>query len=232
MPVSQITRHDNGNIDLSFSLSWPEISHQLELQKAAGLKNIQLPGFRKGTAPKHLAETQLDSEKLLSQALEHLLPEKFTQAVQEHSLKPIMYPRIQILSGKSGQTWQFLATTCEAPSVHLRDYKSSLAGEIKASGLEKGLEFLRKAARVSIPDMLVTQEADHRLSHLADNLTRLGMTVDRYLASKKLDISSLKAQMADQARLDLELEFILNYIQQEEKLSDRSSTIKFLQNLV
>jgi len=67
---------------------------------------------------------------------------------------------------------------------------------------------------------------------LAENLTRLGLTVDKYLTSKKMTATDLKAKLAEEARRDLNTEFILQQVQVDQKLADRPATLAYLQSLV
>ena len=80
--------------------------------------------------------------------------------------------------------------------------------------------------------MLVEEETNHRLSNLAENITRLGLTIDQYLQTKKLSPETLKSQLASQSRADLEVEFILQHIQKQQQLADRKATLDFLTGML
>ncbi len=112
-----------------------------------------------------------------------------------------------------------MATTCEAPQV-------------KLGPLTKDIEQLIKSSQVQIANLLVESEANHRLSGLAENLNQLGLSIDKYLTTKKITIDQLKAETAQAARHDLSLEFILQKVQVDHKLADRQKTLDFLANLV
>jgi FKBP-type peptidyl-prolyl cis-trans isomerase (trigger factor) len=58
------------------------------------------------------------------------------------------------------------------------------------------------------------------------------MTTDQYLATKKLTVDQLRAQMAQEAKSSLNLEFALMEIQKQEKLADRQKTLDFISALV
>ena len=179
----------------------------------------ELPGFRKGKAPRNLVEPKLDLNQTLSHTLSHLIPKEYAAAVKEHSLKPLLNPQIKIVSGKEGEDWIFSAITCEAPAVTLPK---------KLAPLDK----LIPACKILIPDLLVEEEANHRLNALVENLTQLGTSVTQYLSTKKFTPPELKAQLASQARADLTAEFIILEVQKIQKLADRSKTLEFLKSLV
>lgn len=216
--ANQIKRLINGNIELTLTIPWTQMQQGYEQVIAETIKNTEIKGFRKGHAPRKLIEDKLDRSQTFSHALQHVLPKAYQAAIDEHKLKPVIYPSIKIDTGKEGSDWVFTATICEAPEVIL--------------GKLVKLEDLVKSSTVKIADLLVKAEADHRLTALAENLTRLGLTVDKYLTSKKMTAADLKAKLAEEARQDLNTEFILQQVQVENKLADRPATLAYLQNLV
>lgn len=229
---SRLSHLENGNLEIHITLSWSEVQTALVKAKDAAVKNSNTPGFRKGMAPVSLVEGKLNSDKLYSQALQTLLPQAYSQAVTDHALKPILYPKLSLTSAQPESDWEILALTCEAPSVSLNITQLNLStSKEKLSPDEKLSRILaaaRQAAAIKVPDLLVMEEADHRLAHLVENLTRLGMTLDQYLSTKKLTSEQLKAQTSSLARIDLETEFILESLRQNHRLPDRKSTLDFL----
>lgn len=219
LPSSSLNKLDNGNLELTLTISWSRIQEAYEKAVDEAVSEAEVPGFRKGKAPKNLITAKLDHNQTMSHALGHLIPEFYAQAVKDHKLKPILYPQVKIVSGKEGEDWVFLATTCEAPEVKLPEPL-------------KPLEKLAEEVKVVIPDILAEEEANHRLAILAENVTQLGMTVDQYLSTKKLTAQDLKAKLAQEAKHDLKIEFILLEVQKSQKLEDRPKTLEFLKNLV
>lgn len=219
LPPSSLNRLINGNLELTLSLSWDRVQKAYNAAVTEAVADAELPGFRKGKAPRSLVEPKLDRQNTLNHALGSLIPKEYAAAVKKHSLKPILNPQIRIISGKEGEDWAFSAITCEAPTVTLPK---------KLLPLDK----LVPASHVLIPDLLVEEEANHRVNALVENLTQLGTTVDNYLSSKKLTATELKAQLADQARSALTAEFVLLEVQITQKLANRDKTLEFLKNLV
>src|SRR3972149_232896 len=86
-PASTLTRLENGTLEIRLTLPWPEIQSALEKEVLAAIKTARLPGFRPGSAPRHLVEPRLDRARLLSQAVQKLLPQIYSRAVTDHHLK-------------------------------------------------------------------------------------------------------------------------------------------------
>ncbi len=226
--MAELKRLDNGNIELRFTIAWTNIEAQYEKVVEEAVTNTEMEGFRKGKAPRNLVEPKLDKTKLYAKAIEQLLPEVYSLALKEHSLNPVLSPHVHLEKGEEGQDWQFVATTCETPQVTLPDL-----GPLKEQKeLADKVEWLHKSSTVKVPDLLVEEEANHRLSALAENVTKLGLTTEQYLASKKIDIEGLKAQTASQSKADLEVEFILEEIRKANSFKTRKETLDYLQGLV
>lgn len=214
-------RLPNGNVEISLILSWVEITKQLEKLIQDAVANAELAGFRKGKAPRKLVEEKLNKNELLTHAAQDLLPKLYETAIKSHKITPILYPQITLVKAKENEDWEFTATVCEAPEV-------VLPAEYKA----KGLEYLDKNTTVLIPQILAEEEANHRLSLLSENITKLGLTTEQYLQSKKTNAEGLRAQSIEEAKRDLKMEFVLEKIKSVHKLENRAKTLEYLNNLV
>lgn len=60
-------------------------------------KRVTLPGFRKGKAPSMLVEQQVGKQAILQEALEHLIPEAYEEALKKESITAIAEPKIELL---------------------------------------------------------------------------------------------------------------------------------------
>lgn len=234
--AASINRLDNGNIELKLTVPWSNVQSQFQKELDQAISETEVAGFRKGKAPREMVEPKLDKSKLYSQAIQALLPQVYSQAVKDNQLKPIIYPQIHLTKGEEGTDWEFTALTCEIPAVTLpanyREEISKLPKEPTDTKLERIIDHLRTKSSVKTPDLLVEEEANHRLASLIENITRLGLTTESYLQTRKLTPETLKAQTAAAARSDLEVEFILDQVRQEQKLENRKQTLDFLIGLV
>ena len=233
--MADVKRLTNGNIEISFSIPWADILSAYDHAVVHAVSHAKIEGFRAGRAPRRLVEPKLNKDQLYSTALQTLLPKAYNQIVKSTQLQPILNPKVSIISGETGQAWQFTATTCEAPVVSLPAYATGIPKLPKAPAdnrLDRMLDYLRSETKVVVPDLLVEEEANHRLAALIDNISKLGLSIDDYLKTKKTTPESLKSQTAAEARLALEAEFILATIQKDRKLENRKSTLDFLQKLI
>src|SRR3989344_2481786 len=60
------------------------------------VKQIELPGFRKGAAPRKLAEEKLNHDTIREEILKKVLTDEYVAAVKGSNINPIVNPRIHI----------------------------------------------------------------------------------------------------------------------------------------
>ncbi|MGD9129714.1 MAG: trigger factor [Candidatus Woesebacteria bacterium] len=78
----------------------------------------------------------------------------------------------------------------------------------------------------SIPQLLVEEETQRELEKLVNNLSRMKLRLEDYLKSQKLSFEQLSQQLTASSLGKLQLDFILNKITLEEKISATKEDIK------
>ncbi|WP_243354465.1 trigger factor [Bacillus litorisediminis] len=87
------------------------------------VKQINVPGFRKGKMPRALFEKRFGVESLYQDALDIILPEAYSKAVEETNIEPVDRPEIDIEQIEKGSPLIFKATVTVKPEVKLGEYK-------------------------------------------------------------------------------------------------------------
>jgi FKBP-type peptidyl-prolyl cis-trans isomerase (trigger factor) len=227
---SILDRQEDGTIKLTITIPWSVVKKAKEKAVAAHVDSTQLPGFRKGKAPKKLVEENIDQDHLREEVLRKLLPEGYVEALKEHNLKPILNPKIHVHKLEEDKDWTFEAFTAEAPEITLGDYKDSVKkvtakSKIVVPGKEQvpaSFEDIAKAimetTKVRIPKIIIDQEVDRLLAQTLDEVKRLGLTLDQYLASTGRNTEALRQEYEKKAENDIKLEFLLQKIAAEEKI--------------
>lgn len=77
---------------------------------------------------------------------------------------------------------------------------------------------LLENAECEIPEMLILEETNRRLSQLVDDTRRVGLTLEQYLTSKNTDLENYKKQLTKESEDMYKLEFILAKIAEVEKI--------------
>lgn len=237
--ILSFQKSPDGTIELRMVLSWGDIKTTREKVVDEMAKSANLPGFRTGKAPKKLVEEKLDQAKIKDEIIRTLLPQAYAKAIKDNNIRPIMDPQIHI-DGQldEGKDWMFHALTCEAPTIDLGNYKEEIkkitakskivvpGKEPEAPKLEEIIKTLLENAKIVVPRIIVEKEADRLLSQTLDEIKRLGMTLDQYLASTGRKAEDLRAEYANKAQNDLKLEFALQRVSETEKISVEESEIE------
>ena len=87
------------------------------------VKEVQAPGFRKGKMPRQMFEKMYGVESLYNEALDFILPEAYSNAVEEADIDPIDRPEIDIEQMEKGKALIFKAKVTLKPEVKLGEYK-------------------------------------------------------------------------------------------------------------
>ena len=224
----------------TFTVTKSAVKETYEKVVDKAVKDTALKGFRKGQAPRDMVIKAVGENKLQQQAIEMALPEAYTKEVKKKKLKPVSYPKIDLKSGTPGSDFVFEAEVAEAPEVKLGDYEKKLKGEVSKSKIwtpEKGdkdavpnpqeseqqkneviLKCLLDTVKVEVPELLVEREVNRMLSRLLDQVDKLGLKIDDYLASSNQTQESLKKEYEKSAKQNLALEFILMEVAKDKKV--------------
>lgn len=237
--ATTLAKQDNGTLQLTITIPAEKIEKTREEVVVAAVKNADLPGFRKGMAPREMVEKSLDKFKIQEEVLRKLLPEAYSQAIAEQKLQPVMSPRIKVTKIDEGKDWEFEAETCEAPTVKLGDYKAAIKKATAKSKIivpgkkeepqqtmDEIIKSLMDNAEVAVPDILAESEADRLLSQLLDEVKSLGLSLDQYLASTHKTIDQVKKEYKDRAAQDIKFEFVLQKVSETEKVTVEPEELK------
>ncbi len=86
-------------------------------------QHVNIPGFRRGKAPRNVVEQHVGAERIKYEALETLLPKVFQQAIKENDLDVISQPTVDSYDFKVGEDLKVVATVEVRPQFELKDYK-------------------------------------------------------------------------------------------------------------
>jgi len=85
------------------------------------VNEVSIPGFRKGKAPRAILVQHVGKKNLLEEALEHLIPQLYKQAIESQEIEPIARSEIEIIQT---EPLVFKAIVSLKPEVKLGDYHS------------------------------------------------------------------------------------------------------------
>lgn len=109
---------------------------------------VNIPGFRKGKAPRNVIEQNIGVDRIKHEALENELPRYLSQVIEENNLEVATQPYIESYDYNIGEDLKIVAKVELMPEITLGSYKSL---ELECEGLkqeegevQKQLETIRK----------------------------------------------------------------------------------------
>jgi len=110
---------ENSQVFLTIEMEPAEVEKSLEASYYRLVKKTNIPGFRKGKAPRAILERYIGKESLFEEALNNLAPQAYEKAIKEQKIEPIAQPHIE-----TAQTDPviFKVTVPLPPTIKLGDY--------------------------------------------------------------------------------------------------------------
>lgn len=123
MIAKNILKQPKSIVEVTITVPWSDLQTTWDqtLQKMAS--DVELSGFRKGTAPLSMVEGQLGT-KLQDEVLKVAMPNFLIEALKGTDIIPIDYPKYDLISFVKGQQLQFKATITNRPAVSVGHYKA------------------------------------------------------------------------------------------------------------
>ncbi len=129
-------------------------------------KEVNIPGFRRGKAPRRIVEQRIGKEALIDEAYEKFGPKVFDEALAEEKLELATYPNFERVQAEEGKPFILKATITPKPEVKLGEYKGlKIEKKVEAITDETVLEHIdkmrdRKAQMVDAPEGAEAQMGD------------------------------------------------------------------------
>ena len=116
------------------------------------VNRVNVPGFRRGKAPRQMVERLMGRETILREAAQLLLPDLYQQAVEETGIDPLYDPHVDIVSL---EPLAVKVTVPVRPTVELPDYQAiripKTEARITDEQVEEALQGLREQHAEWVP---------------------------------------------------------------------------------
>jgi trigger factor len=110
----------SGRVALDIELDETQLEKGLDRAARRLSKEMQIPGFRKGKAPRFIVERYFGKDALLEEASNELMNRAFDEAVKQELIAPIAPPNVETIDVQDG--FRFRVVVPIAPTVVLSDY--------------------------------------------------------------------------------------------------------------
>jgi len=127
MKVLKVEQREDKRMYLEIEIDSAQFEEAMEKSYRKNVKMINIPGFRKGKAPRKIIEKYYTEAIFYDDAINFACPEAYDKAIEETNLEPVDMPEIDIVKLEKGENFVFSALVTVRPEVTLGDYKGITA---------------------------------------------------------------------------------------------------------
>ena len=84
---------------------------------------VNIPGFRKGKAPRNVVEQHIGEDRIKHEAIEAALPKIFSEVIKENDFDIVAQPYVESYDFKIGENLKIVAKIELRPEITLGEYK-------------------------------------------------------------------------------------------------------------
>ncbi|MFC7328742.1 trigger factor [Marinactinospora rubrisoli] len=140
-------------VKLTIEVPFEELDHAFDVTYKSLAKQVRIKGFRPGKAPARLIDRYVGRGAVISEAVNHAVPELYNEAVQKEDVFALGQPEVEITRLEDGEQLAFTAEVDVRPKFEVPDF----------DGLE-----------VTVDDAAVTEEqVDDQLGNLRERFATL-----------------------------------------------------------
>ena len=122
MVSKNINKLPKALVEVSITVPWVDLEAKWAENLTKLGAEVEIAGFRKGTAPANMVEQQLGS-KLQEEFLKVVMPEFLIEALKGSDIVPIDYPKYDVVNFTKGVDLQYKATVTNKPAISIGNYK-------------------------------------------------------------------------------------------------------------
>ncbi|MCT1452707.1 MULTISPECIES: trigger factor [unclassified Corynebacterium] len=116
---------------LTVTVPFDELGPEIDQAYKAIAQQVNIPGFRRGKAPRQLIDARFGRGPILEQVVNDMLPTRYEAAVTENDLKVIGQPEIDITKIEDNDVVEFTAEVDVRPEITVPDF-SKISVEVPA----------------------------------------------------------------------------------------------------
>ena len=121
--MSELTRPENGKVRFELHISGEDYVRALESAYRRLAARYQIPGFRKGKAPRKVIEKSYGENVFWDNEFDALVQHAYSDALAEHNIIPELQPEIHFTAISEQDGVDFTAEVVTRPTVELGQYK-------------------------------------------------------------------------------------------------------------
>ncbi len=167
---SKLLKKEKNLVTIEFTVTPEEFESAVNKAYLKAKNNINVQGFRKGKAPRHIIEKKYGKSIFYDDALDIAVQEEYPKAVEELKLEVINSPKVDIVKFEEGEEIVLTADVEVMPEVELPEYKGI---EVEKTQINASDEDVEK-------ELKDIQEKNARIVEVTDRAVQNGdfLTID------------------------------------------------------
>ena len=139
MKVTNVEKKEKSTVELTIQVEADAFEAAIQKVYLKTRGRINVPGFRKGKAPRKIIEGMYGSGVFYEDAINDVYPAAYDEAVKEQGLDDVGYPKMEIVEvGKEGFTFKALVSV--RPEAKLGEYKGLTAPKEEVKVTDKDID--------------------------------------------------------------------------------------------
>lgn len=119
---SSVEKLSDTRVKLNVEVPFEELKSEIDQAYKALAQQINIPGFRRGKAPRQLIDARIGRGPVLEQVVNDMLPTRYQQACEENELVVLGQPAIDITKIEDNDVVEFTAEVDVRPEITLPDF--------------------------------------------------------------------------------------------------------------
>lgn len=153
-------KKENNQGVLTIEVEAEKVNDALDQAFKKVVKQVNIPGFRKGKIPRKMFEQRFGVESLYQDALDILLPAAYGEAIDETGIEPVDQPDINIDQIEAGKNLVFTATVTVKPEVKLGEYKGLEVEELDTTVTDEDVDAEITTLQKKQADLVVKEDGE------------------------------------------------------------------------
>ncbi len=127
---SVLDKKEKNTVDFTMTVKAEVFAEAMDRAFKKNVKNIALPGFRKGKAPRKLIERTYGEAIFYDDAIDFVFPAEYEAAIKELGIDPVDVPKLDVKEIGNGKDLVMAISVTVKPEVTLGEYKGIKLNEI------------------------------------------------------------------------------------------------------
>jgi len=152
-------RIETNKVELTIEITAEEFAKGLDFAFEKVRKDVNVEGFRKGKIPRKMFEQKFGVQALYDDALNHVFPELYTNAILSEGIEPVDFPEWDVKSISTEDGVVAVATVIVKPTITLGDYKGLSVTPLSVDVTEEDIQAELDKIAATRSEMMIKEDA-------------------------------------------------------------------------